>query len=338
MVRSCVGLKRQEWRLTELFDFADVGDTAGVFNPDKMLWVNHEWLRDFTDEELAGQALPFFRAAGLPAEDDGKLRHIVRIARERAKTLAEIAQQFRYFYAPVELDPKAGQKFLVPDARSLDFGDSGKQGHADRGGGLVEGDCALAPCRSGRALDQAISKIRLSVLEEAKRLPNGFRFLHDQLARFQDVTDNLAPLAPRSGIATRGHPHDLCQHDKSDKAGIGLAALALDKGRGPSRLDRIILGDVANKHIGVNPDQRPAPRRRIAFFMLSIDTGFAGLRRSPLRARTSATAGRMQNSPFAASTNSIRVPASRFKRSRTSSGMVICPLLVSVAVAIESPY
>jgi len=105
--------------LTKLFDFADVGDTAGVFNPDKMLWVNHEWLRALSDEELCRRTLPFFRAAGLPAEDDAKLRHVVRMARERAKSFVEIAQQFRYFYAPVALDPKARQKFLVPEARPL---------------------------------------------------------------------------------------------------------------------------------------------------------------------------------------------------------------------------
>ncbi len=105
--------------MVKLFDFADVGDTAGVFNPDKMQWVNHEWLRALSDEELARQALPFFRGAGLPAEDDGKLRHLVRMARERARTFAEMVQQFRYCYAPVTLDAKAAAKFLVPETKPL---------------------------------------------------------------------------------------------------------------------------------------------------------------------------------------------------------------------------
>ena len=103
--------------LVRHFDFADVGATAGVFNPDKMLWVNHEWMRALPEEELARQALPHLRAAGLDAADDAKLRHLVRVARERARTFGEIAQQFRYFYAPVELDPKARAKFLTPETR-----------------------------------------------------------------------------------------------------------------------------------------------------------------------------------------------------------------------------
>ncbi len=105
--------------LVKDFDFADVGATAGVFNPDKMLWVNHEWMRALPEEELARRALPHLRAAGLDAADDGKLRLLARVARERARSFGEIAQQFRYFYAPVELDPKARAKFLTPESRPL---------------------------------------------------------------------------------------------------------------------------------------------------------------------------------------------------------------------------
>jgi glutamyl-tRNA synthetase len=105
--------------LVRYFDLAQVGATAGVFNPDKMAWVNHEWLKKVPEDELARKALPFFRAAGLPAEDDAKLRHVVRVARDRFRTLAEYAQQLRYFYAPVALDPKAKEKHLGKDARPI---------------------------------------------------------------------------------------------------------------------------------------------------------------------------------------------------------------------------
>ncbi len=52
--------------LIQVFDLKDVGQTAGVFNPEKMAWVNHEWLKKLSDEELARRALPYFQAAGLP--------------------------------------------------------------------------------------------------------------------------------------------------------------------------------------------------------------------------------------------------------------------------------
>jgi glutamyl-tRNA synthetase len=105
--------------LVRLFDLKDVGTTAGVFNPEKMAWVNHEWLKKVPEDELARKALPFFRAAGLDAHDDAKLRHVVRVARERAKTFGEYVQQFRYFYAPVQLDPKAREKHLTKETRPI---------------------------------------------------------------------------------------------------------------------------------------------------------------------------------------------------------------------------
>ncbi len=105
--------------LVRLFDMKDVGQTAGVFNPEKMAWVNHEWLKKLSDEELARRALPFFRAAGLAAEDDAKLRHVCAVARDRVATLAEYAGAFRYFYAAPELDPKAKAKFLTRDTKPI---------------------------------------------------------------------------------------------------------------------------------------------------------------------------------------------------------------------------
>ncbi|HVO21608.1 MAG TPA: glutamate--tRNA ligase [Anaeromyxobacter sp.] len=105
--------------LVKVFDLKDVGQTAGVFNPEKMAWVNHEWLKPMSAEELARRALPYFQAAGLGAADDQKLRHVCAVARERAATFGDYVRQFRYFYERVELDPKARAKFLTADTRPV---------------------------------------------------------------------------------------------------------------------------------------------------------------------------------------------------------------------------
>jgi glutamyl-tRNA synthetase len=105
--------------LVRYFDFKDVGATAGVFNPDKMLWVNEQWIQLLSEEELARAALPYFAAAGLPVPDDAKLRHVVRVLQKRAKTLVELVQRARVYYAPIALDPKARDKFLTAEARPL---------------------------------------------------------------------------------------------------------------------------------------------------------------------------------------------------------------------------
>jgi glutamyl-tRNA synthetase len=105
--------------LVRFFDLARVGATASVFDQDKMAWVNHMWLKSLAPEELARRALPCFRAAGLPAELDQRLVQVARVGAERSKTLVELATQFRYFFEPPVVDPKAKAKFLGAEARPL---------------------------------------------------------------------------------------------------------------------------------------------------------------------------------------------------------------------------
>ncbi|HET7753381.1 MAG TPA: glutamate--tRNA ligase [Anaeromyxobacteraceae bacterium] len=105
--------------LVQLFDWKSVGATAGVFNPEKMQWVNHQWMMATPPYELARLAVPHFQRAGLTDVADEKLVHVVTVGRERVKTLAELAEQFRYFYAPIALDPKAKDKFLTAEAKPV---------------------------------------------------------------------------------------------------------------------------------------------------------------------------------------------------------------------------
>jgi glutamyl-tRNA synthetase len=106
-------------QLLQYFDLKDVGATAGVFNPDKMLWVNHTWLKSLAPEEVARRALPYFRAAGVEVQLDQRLVAISRLFQERAKTLVDLVRQSRYFFKPVELDPKAREKLLTAESKPL---------------------------------------------------------------------------------------------------------------------------------------------------------------------------------------------------------------------------
>jgi len=108
--------------LVEHFGFDHVGATAGVFNPEKMVWVNQTWMKSLPPAELAARSLPYYRAAGLEVEGDPRLPEVVRAFQERAKTLVDLVTQSRCFFAPVEMDPKAREKFLGPDAAPILLG------------------------------------------------------------------------------------------------------------------------------------------------------------------------------------------------------------------------
>jgi len=105
--------------LIEKFDFSGVGKTSGVWNPEKLASLSQHWLKTTPLEAVATQALPFFVAGGIPeAKDDQKLRELVRLLRERAANLVELAAKAKVFYSRgVAVDPAAAAKHLNPDGK-----------------------------------------------------------------------------------------------------------------------------------------------------------------------------------------------------------------------------
>jgi glutamyl-tRNA synthetase len=102
--------------LIALFNLESIGKSAGVFDIEKMLWVNSQYLRALTPAELAAAARPFIAQAGLQVPgDDAWLAKALATLQERSKTLVELVDQARFYLidAPA-LDPAAAAKFLKP--------------------------------------------------------------------------------------------------------------------------------------------------------------------------------------------------------------------------------
>lgn len=102
--------------LIRLFRLEDLGKSPGVWDQDKLLWLNGYYLRAKTPRELAELVLPFFREAGLEAELDERFVRIVELYRERAATLVEMLDKAGHYYRDqVEFEDKARAKFLKPE-------------------------------------------------------------------------------------------------------------------------------------------------------------------------------------------------------------------------------
>ncbi|HEY6421023.1 MAG TPA: glutamate--tRNA ligase [Candidatus Binataceae bacterium] len=103
--------------LIKYFDFAACGKSAGVFNTEKLLWLNFHYLKQRTPAQLAREVRPFIEKRGFPVpSDQAWLEKMVETLRERAKTLVELVE-FASFYLTddIVLDLKAAAKFLKPD-------------------------------------------------------------------------------------------------------------------------------------------------------------------------------------------------------------------------------
>jgi glutamyl-tRNA synthetase len=99
----------------ELFDIADVNQSASSFNPEKLLWINQQHIIAATAEKL-GQALaPYLESVGLNPEDGPNPSAVADVFRERAQTLLEMAVSARYCYEDFdEIEAKAVKKNLRP--------------------------------------------------------------------------------------------------------------------------------------------------------------------------------------------------------------------------------
>ncbi len=104
-------------QMLQWFDFADVGSTSGVWNPEKLLWLNQQWMKLLPEATVAERLLPFLEAQGIQAKGDARLETMVRAFRERCNTLVEVAAMAApYFRSGVTLDEKAAAKHLSGDS------------------------------------------------------------------------------------------------------------------------------------------------------------------------------------------------------------------------------
>jgi glutamyl-tRNA synthetase len=105
--------------LMEKFTLEEVGKSAGVFNPEKLLWVNFHYLKARSLDLLAEEVIPFIAAKGYPIPQDKRwLERMVATLRERAKTLVELVDLAHYYLSDdIRWDEKAVQKVLKAEAR-----------------------------------------------------------------------------------------------------------------------------------------------------------------------------------------------------------------------------
>ena len=94
------------------FDLVDVNKSASALNPDKMAWTNQQHMMRRSGADLAPPLAE--RLAALGVDTGGlDLAGIAESQKERAKTLLEMAENSRFFFAdPQAYDAKAAAKNL----------------------------------------------------------------------------------------------------------------------------------------------------------------------------------------------------------------------------------
>lgn len=105
--------------LIEKFSLDSIQKSAAVFNPEKLLWVNTQYLKSHEPKRIAELLLPFLEQAGFGEAvrkmPNRWIERFVLALRERSQTLVEMATAAGiYLHDEIEIEAAAAGKFLTP--------------------------------------------------------------------------------------------------------------------------------------------------------------------------------------------------------------------------------
>ena len=104
--------------LIECFGREGLGASAARLDPDKLRWINQQHMKKASAEHLSEGLAAQLEILGLDPEQGPPLAAVAEVWRERAETLADMAEAARWAWcAEIELDERAARKFLRPVVR-----------------------------------------------------------------------------------------------------------------------------------------------------------------------------------------------------------------------------
>ncbi|GAA0106871.1 glutamate--tRNA ligase [Paraclostridium sordellii] len=104
--------------LEEHFSIERVSKSGGVFDTDKLNWVNQHYIKDASDEYITDLAIPFLIESGYITEEDAKNRYdfvkdMVSVVKEKLQYVKEVTEHVNIFFGDkVELETEECREFL----------------------------------------------------------------------------------------------------------------------------------------------------------------------------------------------------------------------------------
>jgi nondiscriminating glutamyl-tRNA synthetase len=100
-------------QLIKQFDLSKINKSNAVFDPNKLDWINSQYIRQMSSTELAKRLIPYWQNAKLATEQllskTDYLQAIAALEQERLKNLSEIVERTRYFF----IEPEYSAELLV---------------------------------------------------------------------------------------------------------------------------------------------------------------------------------------------------------------------------------
>src|SRR5690606_6731963 len=105
-------------QMVEWFDLAHISKSPARFNPEKLAWLNQQYLKAADDRRLAELARPFLRRIGCDPDRGPDLARVAALVKERVSTLEELADAAAYFYKMLQPPAELRAQHYTADARA----------------------------------------------------------------------------------------------------------------------------------------------------------------------------------------------------------------------------
>lgn len=92
--------------LIKYFEITGINRSPAAFNKEKLLWLNHHYIKTGDPAQLAKELAWHFKQLNIDANNGPALIDVIKAQCERSKTLREMAENSRYFFEEVEVSPK----------------------------------------------------------------------------------------------------------------------------------------------------------------------------------------------------------------------------------------
>ena len=102
-------------QLVEWFDLRHISRSPARFDPEKLAWLDAQYIKETPDGRLGELARPFLVAEGCDVENGPPLDKVVALLKERASTLKELADAAVYFYRPIEPETGLREQHVTGD-------------------------------------------------------------------------------------------------------------------------------------------------------------------------------------------------------------------------------
>src|SRR5882672_7721912 len=104
-------------QLVEWFDLKHVNRAPARFDPEKLRWLNHQYLKKRSDAELGEEAARRVRALGGTLEGGPAPEKAAALMKDRAETLTGLAEAMLMFYTDVRAAPEQLAASLTDDVK-----------------------------------------------------------------------------------------------------------------------------------------------------------------------------------------------------------------------------